>query len=268
MDSRPIGVFDSGIGGLTVVKEIMKLLPDEDIIYFGDTARVPYGTKSKETVIKYSFQCIRFLLEKDVKSIVVACNTASATSLEILQRSFDFPIIGVVEPGAKTACKVTTGGKIGIIGTEGTVASGAYEKAVNNINNEITILLRACPLFVPIAEEGWQNTEVALLAARSYLQDFKNSGIDALIMACTHYPLLERTIENVLGKEIKLVNPAYETAKLLEYMVSYNGIKNDINREGEYKYFVSDNPVKFKKAGENFLERSVGWVEKIDIEKY
>ncbi len=268
MDSRPIGVFDSGVGGLTVVKEIMRLLPEEDIIYFGDTARVPYGTKSKQTVIKYSFQCIRFLLEKNVKSIVVACNTASASSLDILQQSFDFPIIGVVEPGARTACKVTTGGKIGIIGTEGTVASGAYEKAVNNINNEITMLLRACPLFVPIAEEGWQDTEVALLAARSYLQDFKNSDVDALIMACTHYPLLEKTIEKVLGTGIKLVNPAYETAKVLEYMVNSNGLKNDKNHKGEYKYFVSDNPVKFKKIGENFLKRSVGWVEKIDIENY
>lgn len=268
MDSRPIGVFDSGIGGLTVVKEIMKMLPDEDIIYFGDTARVPYGTKSKETVIKYSFQCVRFLLEKNVKSIVIACNTASASSLDIVQQSYDLPIVGVVEPGAKTACKVTKSGKIGIIGTEGTISSGAYEKAINEINKNIKMTLRACPLFVPIAEEGWQDTEIAFLTAQNYLWDFKKSDIDALIMACTHYPLLEKTIGKVLGEGIKLVNPAYETAKVLEYMINSNGLKNDRPHKGDYKYYVSDNPVKFKKTGENFLEKPVGWVEKIDIEKY
>ncbi len=268
MDSRPIGVFDSGIGGLTVVKEIMEMLPEEDIIYFGDTARVPYGTKSKETVIKYSFQCVRFLLEKNIKAIVVACNTASASSLDILQQSFDFPIVGVVEPGAVTACKVTKSGEIGIIGTEGTISSGAYEKAIININKNIKMTLKACPLFVPLAEEGWQDTDVAYLTAQSYLSNFTNSNIDALIMACTHYPLLEKTIGKILGDKIKLVNPAYETSKVLEYMINSNGLKNGKPHKGEHKYFVSDNPVKFKKMGENFLANPVGWVEKVDIEEY
>lgn len=268
MDKRPIGVFDSGIGGLTVVKEIMEMLPDEDIIYFGDTARVPYGTKSKETVTKFSFQCTRFLLEKEVKAIVVACNTASASSLDTLLQSFDIPIVGVVEPGAKTACKVTKSGKIGIIGTEGTVSSGAYEKAIYGIDHGVKMVLRACPLFVPIAEEGWQDTDIALLAAQKYLSDLKGSGIDALVMACTHYPLLEKTIGKVLGHDIKLVNPAYETAKVLEYMINSNGLKNERPHVAEYKYYVSDNPVKFKQVGENFLNKPVGKVEKIDIEKY
>ncbi|HYE09385.1 MAG TPA: glutamate racemase, partial [Patescibacteria group bacterium] len=152
MDSRPIGVFDSGIGGLTVVKEIMEQLPNESIVYFGDTARVPYGTKSKETVTKYSFQCINFLLEKKVKAIVVACNTASAASLDAIKQGYDIPIVGVVEPGAIAACEVTKLNKIGIIGTEGTVSSGAYEKEINIINNDVKMVLKACPLFVPIVE--------------------------------------------------------------------------------------------------------------------
>lgn len=268
MDKRPIGVFDSGIGGLTVVKEIMEALPYEDIIYFGDTARVPYGSKSKETVIKFSFQCIRFLLDKGVKAIVIACNTASAASLDIAQQSFDIPIVGVVEPGAVTACRVTRANKIGIIGTEGTVSSGAYEKAIYRIDNSVNMILKACPLFVPIAEEGWQDTDIARLTAKRYLSDLRESGIDALVMACTHYPLLENTIEEVMGKDIRLVNPAYETAKVLEYMINSNGLKNERPRQAEYKYYVSDNPVKFKKVGENFLNKPVGWVEKIDIEKY
>ncbi|MEA4963021.1 glutamate racemase, partial [Lutispora sp.] len=180
MDRRPIGVFDSGIGGLTVVKEIMEVLPDEDIIYFGDTARVPYGSKSKETVIKFSFQCIRFLLEKGVKAIVIACNTASSAALDVAQQSFDIPIVGVVEPGAVTACRVTRTNKIGIIGTEGTVSSGAYEKAIYRIDNSVNMVLKACPLFVPIAEEGWQDTDIARLTALRYLSDLRDSGIDAL----------------------------------------------------------------------------------------
>ena len=268
MDVRPIGVFDSGIGGLTVVKEIMEVLPNEDIVYFGDTARVPYGTKSKETVIKYAFQCIRFLLEKNVKAIVIACNTASAAALDVVQQSFDIPIIGVVEPGAVTACRVTETKKIGIIGTEGTVSSGAYERAIYNIDNNVKMILRACPLFVPIAEEGWQDTDIARLTAERYLSDLKDSGIDALVMACTHYPLLEQTIKEVMGEEIRLVNPAYETAKVLERMINSNGLKNDKPHETVYKYYVSDNPVKFKKVGQNFLNKPVGWVEKVDIERY
>jgi glutamate racemase len=268
MDSRPIGVFDSGIGGLTVVKEIMNLLPNENIVYFGDTARVPYGTKSKETVTRYSFQCIKFLLENKVKAIVVACNTASASSLDIAKQSFDIPIIGVVEPGAIAACDMTKANKIGIIGTEGTVSSGAYEKAINIINNEVKIALRACPLFVPIVEEGWQESEIASLTAKEYLNELKDSGIDALVLACTHYPLLQNTIGKLMGSEIKLVNPAFETAKALKQMLTESDIQNSSNPAVEYQFFVSDNPVKFKKVGENFLQRPINHVEKIDIEKY
>lgn len=268
MDSRPIGVFDSGIGGLTVVKEIMEQLPNESIVYFGDTARVPYGTKSKEIVTRYSFQCIKFLLEKKVKAIVVACNTASAASLDAAKQSFDIPFIGVVEPGAITACQVTRSNKVGIIGTEGTVSSGAYEKEINVINNDVKIVLKACPLFVPIAEEGWQDTEIARLTAHEYLAGLKEKGIDALVMACTHYPLLEKTIAQVMGEDIMLVNPAYETAKSLKDILDELGIRNKGGRKTEYEFYVSDNPVKFKKIGENFLCKPISHVDKIDIEKY
>ncbi len=273
MDSRPIGVFDSGIGGLTVVKEIMNLLPDENIVYFGDTARVPYGTKSKEIVTRYSFQCIKFLLENKVKAIVVACNTASASSLDIAKQSFDIPFIGVVEPGAVAACNMTKVNKIGIIGTEGTVSSGAYEKAINIINNNVKMVLKACPLFVPIVEEGWQESEIASLTAQQYLHSLKGSGIDALVLACTHYPLLQNTIGKFMGDSIRLVNPAFETAKALKQMLTESNLHNCSNdncADGsvKYKYFVSDNPVKFKKIGENFLQKPINHVEKIDIERY
>lgn len=268
MDSRPIGVFDSGIGGLTVVKEIMEQLPNESIVYFGDTARVPYGTKSKETITRYSFQCIRFLLEKKVKAIVVACNTASAASLDVIMQSFDIPIIGVVEPGAIAACEVTKLNRIGIIGTESTVSSGAYEREINVINNDVKMILKACPLFVPIVEEGWQDTDVAKLTAREYLEDLKQKGIDALVMACTHYPLLEKTIGDLMGEEIKLVNPAYETAKALKNTLHNLNIHSKSSKQTTYEFYVSDNPVKFKKVGENFLQNPISHVQKIDIEKY
>jgi glutamate racemase len=268
MDLRPIGVFDSGIGGLTVVKEIMDQLPGESIVYFGDTARVPYGTKSKETVTHFSFQCIKFLLEQKVKAIVVACNTASASSLDTIIQRFDIPFVGVVEPGAIAACSVTKLKKIGIIGTEATVSSGAYEKEINVINNDVKMVLKACPLFVPIVEEGWQDTEIADLTAKQYLEELKGKGIDALVMACTHYPLLEKTIGRVMGEEICLVNPAFETAKALKELLASLGIQNQEGVQGEYRFFVSDNPVKFKKVGENFLQKPIPYVQKIDIEKY
>lgn len=268
MDTRPIGIFDSGIGGLTVVKEVMEQLQNESIVYLGDTARVPYGTKSKATVTRYAFQCINFLLEKKVKAIVVACNTASASSLDAAKENYDIPIIGVVEPGAQAACAMTQSNKIGIIGTEGTVSSGAYEKAINRINDNVKLVLKACPLFVPIAEEGWQETEIARLTALEYLSEIRESGIDALVLACTHYPLLEKTIGSTVGDGIRLVNPAFETAKALKDMLRENGLENGIDGVAQYDFYVSDNPVKFKKIGENFLQKPIGYVEKIDIERY
>ncbi len=267
MDNRPIGVFDSGVGGLTVVKEIMKVLPNEDIIYFGDTARVPYGTKSPETVTKYAIQDIKFLLTYDIKAIVIACNTASATSLETVKQEFGIPIIGVVNPGAKSAVKNTKNKRIGIIGTQGTISSCAYQSAVKSLDNDIQIFGTACSLFVPLVEEGWLNNEVVKKTAQTYLKEMKDKDIDTLILGCTHYPLLIDVIADTMGDKVTLINPALETANELYQVLSYN----DLIKCGEvpsYKYFLSDISTKFETIANNCLNKKVGFIEKVDIEKY
>ena len=199
MDTRPIGVFDSGVGGLTVVKQIMKVMPHENIVYFGDTARVPYGTKSKEAVTKYSKQNVRFLLSKEVKAIIVACNTASSNSLEALRETFDVPIFGVVVPGVEEALRSTKNKKIGVIGTPGTVRSGAYERMICEQDSEMQVFTKACPLFVPLAEEGWTDNEVSRQAAKRYLEELVATGIDSLVLGCTHYVFLKNQIRNYYG---------------------------------------------------------------------
>lgn len=268
MDDRAIGVFDSGIGGLTVVKEIMKILPNEDIIYFGDTARVPYGNKSTETITKFSFQNTRFLISKDVKAIVVACNTASALSLERLQREFAIPIIGVIEPGAEMAVSTTLNNRIGIIGTEGTIGSKAYEKAIKKLNSNAQLFGYPCPLFVPIVEEGWADTEISYLIAQEYLKPLKKLDIDTLVMGCTHYPLLTDVVGRVMGKNVKLVNPAEATAIKLKNILHENHIESSKNKEAIYQYYVSDNPGRFSRVGGNFLNSDITEIIKVDIEKY
>lgn len=265
---KPIGVFDSGIGGLTVVKEIMNILPNEDIIYFGDTARVPYGNKSQDTIIKFSLQISRFLQTKDVKAIVIACNTASAFALDAVKEQFDIPIIGVISPGARSAVKSTKNNKIGIIGTEGTVSSGAYSKKINTIKNSFEIYSTPCPLFVPIVEEGWSEKEVSYMIAREYLEEMKNKEIDTLVMGCTHYPLLNNVVQNVMGEKVALINPARETALELRDILIENNISNSEDYKGSYKYYVSDNPNKFIKVGERFLSEKIENILEIDIEEY
>ena len=219
MDDRPIGVFDSGIGGLTVLKEIMEQLPGEDIVYFGDTARIPYGTRSKETVIKYFFQSVRFLLTKEIKAIVIACNTASALAMEEAQKVFDIPIIGVIDPGAKAAVSSTKNATIGVIGTEGTINSGAYQRKIRRMLPSAEIIGISCPLFVPIVEEGWESTDVAYITAQRYLLELKEHNVDSLVLGCTHYPALRYTIDKVLGDKVTLINPAYEAAKAAKIML-------------------------------------------------
>lgn len=268
MDERPIGVFDSGIGGLTVLKEIVKILPNEDIIYFGDTARVPYGNKSLETVTKFAFQNTRFLISKGVKAIVVACNTASAFSIERVQESFDIPVIGVISPGAQAAVRSTKNGRIGIIATEGTVGSRAYEKAIKNGYPEAKIFAYPCALFVPLVEEGWSGNKISYLVAEEYLAPFREENIDTLVMGCTHYPLLKKVIGDVVGSEVTLINPAEETAIALKEILYRSGLQNNSKREGKYHYYVSDNPDKFSRVGNNFLDNEISNIEKIDIEKY
>ncbi|MDR1773814.1 MAG: glutamate racemase [Clostridioides sp.] len=269
MSNRPIGVFDSGLGGLTVLKEIKKILPNEDIVYFGDTARVPYGPRSKEAVKKYTFQAINFLMEKDVKAIVIACNTATARALSEAKEQYDIPIIGVIEAGARTAAYTTKNNIVGVIGTDGTIRSKAYEREIAKINKDIKIVDKACPLFVPIAEEGWANNEVAKLTAKIYLEELINKDIDCLVLGCTHYPILMRTIGETVGEKIILVNPAKETAKDLKKTMQEKNILNNTQRtQAKYEYYVSDIPDKFYVIAKEFIDQDIENVEKIEIQKY
>lgn len=213
MDRKaPIGVFDSGVGGLTVAREIMRQIPNERIVYFGDTARVPYGSKSKDTVTMYSRQIIRFLKTEGVKAIVIACNTASAYALDTMVKEFDIPIIGVVKPGAKVAVDTTKNGRVGLIGTDATIQSGVYDKYIKELNSDIEVIGKACPLFCPLVEEGMLNDTITNQVAERYLSYLKDKDIDTLIMGCTHYPLISSTIGEIMGDKVNLVNPAFETA--------------------------------------------------------
>ena len=267
----PIGVFDSGVGGLTVVREIMRQIPEERIVYFGDTARVPYGGKSTDTLIRYTRQIIRFLKTRGVKAIVVACNTASAVALEAVRDELDIPIIGVVRPGAKVAAAATKNKKIGIIGTETTVNSGMYVKLIQDLLPDAQVIGKACPLFVPLVEEGWTKDPVTEEVARRYLADLQNSDIDSLILGCTHYPLLRHMVGEIMGENVTLVNPAYETALELKALLEREGIANDgenKNFENPYEFFVSDLADKFKTFANSILPCDVTSIKKINIEEY
>lgn len=266
----PIGVFDSGVGGLTVAREIMRNLPAERIVYFGDTARVPYGSKSKETVIRYSRQIIRFLRTQDVKAIVVACNTASALALEAIEKELDIPIIGVVKPGARVAAAVTKNRRIGVIGTESTIHSHMYRSFICEIDPEITVVGKACPLFVPLVEEGWLKDPVTDEVARRYLKELKNENIDSLILGCTHYPLLRGTVKKIMGDAVELVNPAYETARELGSLLKKLDIDNPGVKEEEfpYRFYVSDAAEKFKQFANSILPYDVRVTQQVNIEEY
>ncbi len=265
---KSIGVFDSGLGGLTVLKEISKVLPNENIVYFGDTARVPYGTRSSETVTKYTFQSINFLLENDIKAIVIACNTASARSLEKAQERYNIPILGVIKPGAKRAVISTKNNKIGVIGTEGTVFSKAYETEIQKLIKNVDVHSKPCSLFVPIVEEGWAETEVALLTAKEYLSAFNGTDIDTLVLGCTHYPILANTIKKITGNKIRLVNPAEETALDLKKMLEDKNLLNMQTEKPEYRYFVSDMPERFMNIGQNFIQKPFDNISVVEIQKY
>lgn len=268
--TAPIGVFDSGVGGLTVAREIMRNLPKEDIVYFGDTARVPYGSKSKDNIIRYSRQIIHFLQTKGVKAIVIACNTASALALDTVKDEFDIPIIGVVEPGARAALAVTENHKIGVIGTEATVRSSMYEKIIQDINPEVSVIAKACPLFVPLVEEGFKKHQVTDEIIDYYLASLKKSDIDALILGCTHYPLLRSKIREYVGEKITLVNPAYETAMDLKRILIEMDMENpDIEGDhGSYSFYVSDAADKFKQFANSILPYDIETTKQINIEEY
>jgi glutamate racemase len=267
----PIGVFDSGVGGLTVAREIMRQIPNEKIIYFGDTARVPYGSKSQETVTRYSKQIVRFLQTFQVKTIVVACNTASAYALDELERETDIPIIGVVKPGAKTAAEVTQNGRIGVIATDATIGSQIYTKYIKELNKDVTIYGKACPLFVPLVEEGlWQDPVTDEIAKR-YLTELIDIDIDTLILGCTHYPLIRSTVGRIMGDKVTLVNPAYETARELKEMLEQRGILNQekpVLGTNQYQFYVSDSAEKFKRFANSIIKYGILSAKTINIEEY
>ena len=271
----PVGVFDSGIGGLTVVKEIMSLLPNEKIIYFGDTARLPYGSKSKETIIAYSRQIIRFLLGADgaapkVKAIVIACNTASALALDEVAQETPVPVIGVVKPGARAAVQATANGKIGVIATTGTIRSDIYSNIIRKVNPKIEVYGKACPLFVPLVEEGWVETDVAQQVAEIYLSELKQVGIDSLVLGCTHYPLIREVVRKAMGDDVTLVNPAYETARSLEETLSrYDMLSSGPKAvQKDHAFYVSDGEEQFRQFANSILpdvELSTADVNLVDV---
>ena len=269
--NSPVGVFDSGIGGLTVAREIMRQSPNEKIVYFGDTARVPYGSKSKETITRYSRQIVRFLQAQKVKVIVVACNTASAFALDEIEKEVDIPMIGVVKPGAKVAAMTTRNGKIGVIGTEGTINSSIYSRYIKNINPQVTVTGKACPLFTPLVEEGlWQDPVTDEIAKR-YLAELLDIGIDTLILGCTHYPLIRSTVGRIMGEGVKLVNPAYETARELRELLEEKGILNDEPAklgDDRYRFYVSDAADKFKRFANSIIKYGILSAKIINIEEY
>lgn len=267
----PIGVFDSGVGGLTVAREIMRQIPNEKIIYFGDTARVPYGSKSQKTVTRYSEQIVRFLRTFQVKTIVVACNTASAYALDTLEKDIDIPIVDVIKPGAKMATEVTRNGRIGVIATEATISSQMYTKYITNLNRSITIYEKACPLFVPLVEEGLWEDPVTDEIVRRYLTELIDIDIDTLILGCTHYPLIRSTLRRIIGDKVTLVNPAYETAVELRQLLSEMNILNEETPGlggNQYQFYVSDKAEKFVRFANSIINYGILSAKTVNIEEY
>jgi len=290
MDDRPIGIFDSGIGGLTVVREVSRRLPDESILYLGDTARVPYGTKTGQTVARYADQVARKLLEQDVKMLVVACNTASAQALDVLREKYAesdgppplgliqgrravptsqprsrIPIVGVVAPGAAAAVATTGSGRVGVIGTEGTIRNGAYERAIERLRPGTVVHSNPCPLFVALAEEGWTEGEVVSLVAEEYLSPLRRADVDTLILGCTHYPLLRSAIQRAMGEHVELVDSAPATAEVVAELLQDSGRTAPAGSRGRIRLQATDNPERFRIVGSRFLEREVGPVEVVDL---
>ena len=262
----PIGVFDSGIGGLTVAREIMRQIPQERIVYFGDTARLPYGSKSRNTIIRYSRQIVRFLRTRQVKAIVVACNTASAYALETLQQESDIPIIGVVKPGARVAAKESPGGNIGVIGTAGTVGSHIYREYIQSLRPEAQVFEKACPLFVPLVEEGWRKDPVTEIVARRYLEEMIERRVDTLILGCTHYPLLYETFNRILDYKVTLIDSGQCAAKAVRNTLLKNGMLSDRTEPGTTEYNVTDEIETFDKTASIFLGEPVtGAVNRIEL---
>jgi glutamate racemase len=263
----PIGVFDSGVGGLTVLKALMSQLPGESTLYLGDTARVPYGTKSGEVVTRYSLKNAAFLMERGIKLLVVACNTASAVALPSLAAALPVPVVGVIAPGARAALRRTRGGQVGVIGTPGTIRSGAYQRELESAAGPagVRVKARACPLLVPLAEEGWLTGEVPRLVVREYLGDFVQGGVDTLVLGCTHYPLLKDIIAQVVGPQVVLVDSAEATAEVVAGLLTERGLLAPAGRACSHHCFVTDVPERFVEVGERFLGRRIPSAEQVDL---
>jgi glutamate racemase len=260
----PIGIFDSGVGGLTVMREIINQLPDEHIVYMGDTARVPYGVRSPETVLKYSLESAEFLMSEGVKILVVACNTSSAVSLVTLREKCAIPVVGVVEPGARAAVEMTKIKSVAVIGTETTIKSGSYERAIKSLDDSIAVSGLACPLFVPLIEEGWLDGEVVNLTAEKYLSTLRSDSVDTLVLGCTHYPMIKHVIEKTV--HTPLIDSAVETAKEVKRVLDRNGLFRGEKGSVLRKYFVTDSPEKFTLIGERFLDHKISNISKIRLE--
>ncbi len=260
-NSAPIGVFDSGMGGLTVVREMITQLPNESIIYFGDTARVPYGPKSPDTVLRYSREITSYLKGEGVKALVIACNTATAHALPALRREFDLPIIGVIEPGARGAAAATKTKRVGVIGTAGTIKSRAYEKEIRKLVPDVELTAQACALFVPLVEEGWDDTEPTRAIARNYLAPLVSADIDTLVLGCTHYPLMKTVIGNVVGRAVRLIDSAYETARETGEVLRAKGLDNTTPNGAQYRFIASDAPDTFLSIAQRFLGSPIDRVE-------
>lgn len=268
MNNRYIGVFDSGLGGLTVVKQLKKVLPDENIIYFGDTGRVPYGTRSNETIIKYVKSDVSFLKSFDIKAIIVACGTASTVALPQMKQDSDIPLIGVVEPTVEAAVKKSKSKRIAVLGTPGTIKSGMYEKLIRQIEPDAFVINKACTLFVPIVENGCTDDEIAYHVCKKYLDEILKENVDTIILGCTHYPLLTKTISKIAGPDITLINAGAETAKYIKDYFIQNGLCADEKRNQQYMYYVSDSVDNFSCMADLFLGEHIENIEKIDIDKY
>lgn len=265
--TNPIGLFDSGIGGLTVVRAVSELLPNENIVYFGDTARVPYGSKSNDTVVEYSIQAANFLLRKNIKLLIVACNTASSVALNELKRFLTIPVIGMIEPGAKMALRESKNGVIGVIGTRATINNKAYAHELKRLNPKIKVHEKACPLFVPLAEEGWIDHKATEIIAKEYLSELKEKKIDSLILGCTHYPILRKVIQKIVGKNVKLIDSGSPSAHIVEEYLNGRGLRNISNQLGEREFYVSDVPTKFKEIAERFLGKKVSNIHKVELDE-
>jgi glutamate racemase len=258
--SAPIGVFDSGLGGLTVFKALARRMPNENLIYFGDTARVPYGSKSPEAIARYSTEAARFLASRGIKLLVIACNTSSAWALPAIRRAVSVPVIGVIEPGARAALAASRGGAVGVIGTEATVKSGAYPKALRALAPRARIVSSACPLFVPLVEEGWWSGAVAAAVAAKYLKPLKSARVDVLILGCTHYPYLKGVLERTMGPRVRLIDSAEETARETERALDRLGLRARGRGRGSHRFFASDAPERFRRLARRMLGAGAGVV--------